>query len=131
MRRTRPGRRIDPEVGRMSIQDYFKDRAVVYTVANTTDAAGGRARTVIARIDPLPCRVIPMNGAEIIQRQATGTNATVKLYCGANAGSTITEADEIEIGADWYEVTYVHNPQTMNHHLVVDLRRTKGAGHGH
>ena len=117
----------------MTIEDFFNLTCRIYRVDRSgRDSVGGQIATEVTIADNEPCCLSPASLTERQMHGSTGIEVSHKLFLGARLEGSFDETARVRVDHRGrileFEVKTIKNPQYRNHHLLVMLLETRGAG---
>lgn len=98
------------------------DTATIQRATATTDGGGGTTSTW-ATVATVACRIAPVGGGESAGTQGERISDESTAVVTLPAGTDVTEADRIVLGAVTYEVTLVRRRLTVEITRRAEVRR--------
>ena len=101
----------------MSIQDYYNKTVKIYRYSKEIVYPHGKTWSLLNEIEGLKDL---LSSREIIRDEGGRVLADYKLYIDV---IDVIEADVVEIDSLWYDIYSIHNPNEMDRHLELKIKK--------
>lgn len=99
-----------------------------YTCSTTGNSLGDPIASYTVGSTGIACHFVAVTPAdrEALQAVGGGKSKVADHIVMFKSGQSLTVADRLKFGSDYYEVIGINNPDQMGHHLEVQVARVQG-----